>query len=728
MLPGGRTASGPNPSGPNPSGPNPSGPNPSGYGASISSYANGAAEPRESMSEDATAGLPRRRGRHAAPDEQARNAGSPDAPSFPSPAVPLPPAGPMRPPMAGSPAPPRLPEPPSRHESSMGLSSIGPAGLDQPAQAPWQQSSAPWSGDPLDQATAMVSYDPDATQLHQPVSAAPDLDAPTEMIPPDRLGLTPPGADLPGGAGNVATSASYGNFDVPDPDSGGGDQIPPRPRRVVTPPRRKRPRWVRILAWSGAFLGILTVAVGGFGYYEYRKINHNINRVDALAPNDPSIKDAAKQLNAENFLLIGSDSREGANSKYGQVGGQRSDTTILAHLSPDRQHAILVSFPRDAWVTIPSCVRTNGSTVAEHDDMFNSAFELGGPSCTIRTIQKMTGVKINHYVQVEFDGFKAMVDAVGGVPINSCEDAYDKDSGLRLHKGVQTLHGEQALSFVRARHNLGDGSDLDRINRQQSFLAAMMRVATSGKILLNPIRLTRFLNAASKSVTLDRQTTLNDLRGLAGQVRGLDPKRVTFLTAPIANRDYDPTGQKAVGGGRVLLDAAQGQLLWQSIINDKAAPAKTTPKAGTGPKPNNTPTVTVPPDQVSVKVINGVGTPRLATTVAAALREEGFSTIGTDGTSDRPAASIIRYNPANKAAAITLAAAVPGSQLAADATLSTSLELVIGRSYSSVRPVTVGQQVTVVNAPAGSVTQGGGPRTTPSPQPSINAGDASSCV
>jgi LCP family protein required for cell wall assembly len=633
----------------------------------------------------------------------------------------------------------------------------GAAALVDPRLDPWQHPGPANRPAPaLDEATSLVAAPPsigpaapspatqppagwqdlDATHLHQFGRAAPDLDSPTEMIPPDRLGLAPrpagngpdisgvPGADLPGGAGNLGTGLVDPELDP--------DRIPPRPRRVVAPPRRKRPRWLRVLAWSGAFLGIFMVGVGGFALYEYRKINNNINRVDALAPNDPSIKDAQKQLDAENFLLIGSDTREGANSKYGadKTSGQRSDTTILAHLSPDRQHAVLISFPRDAWVTIPDCQTASGNTVAEHDGMFNSAFETGGPNCTIRTLQRLSGIAINHYVQVDFNGFKSMVDAVGGVPICSTERVYDKDSGLRLNRGQNVLRGEQALSFVRARHALGDGSDLDRIKRQQAFLGSMMRVATSNKILLNPVRLTRFLNAASKSVTLDRQTTLNDLRRLGSQVQGLDPKRVTFLTAPIANRDYDPTGQRATGGGRVLLDAAQGALLWQSIINDKAVP-KNAPKSGTPAKPPVN-TVTVSPEQVSVKVVNGVGTDRLAGKVATNLGNLGFSISSTANTGERPATSVIKYAPANKAAAITLAAAVPGSALSPDTTLGQRLDLIVGANYTTVNPVQLGQQVTLATPPAagsgGTQTRSTGPPVKPSPQPSINAGDTSICV
>ncbi len=575
-----------------------------------------------------------------------------------------------------------------------------------PAPEPWQLAGpAPAVVD----ATALVAWpDTEATELHPFDPGGPELDETTEQICQEQLAAMQYAAP----SAEPASAATAGVSGVPRAAR----------RAAARKPLGKHPRWVRILAWSGAFVGTLALAFGGYAFYEYRKISHNINRVDALATNDPAIKDGAKQLNAENFLLIGSDTRAGANERYGgQVGGQRSDTTILAHLSPDRQHATLVSFPRDAWVSIPECTAPNGQVIPAHDGMFNSAFETGGPNCTVRMMQRLTGIGITHYVQVDFTGFKSMVDALGGIPICSTETVYDRDSGLRLHRGEQMLCGEQALAFVRARHALGDGSDLDRIKRQQMFLGSMMRVATSNRILFNPVALTRFLEAASKSVTLDRQTTLNDLRRLAGQVQGLDPRRVRFLTAPIANRDYDPTGQRATGGGRVLLDAEQGALLWQSMINDKPA-AKA---AGSRP-PANTATVTLPPEQVSVRVLNGVGISGLAGRVATALGGQGFTLTSTaNATGSGVTTSVIRYAPANREAAVTLAAAVPGSVLSADPYLDQTLELVLGQSYRGVRPVRLGQQVTLTQT---AVTSGGAPMATPSPQPSMNAGDTNICA
>jgi LCP family protein required for cell wall assembly len=472
------------------------------------------------------------------------------------------------------------------------------------------------------------------------------------------------------------------------------DEVPGRHRRLVGPARNRRPRWVRTLGWVGAILGILLVAGGGFGAYQYKKLSGNITRIDALSPSDRSIRDAARQLDAENYLLIGSDSRAGENDKYGTVSGARSDTTILAHLSPKRDKAVLISFPRDSWVSLPACPKTGGGTSPAQDGQFNEAFTIGGPSCTVLAVQKLTGVKINHYVQVDFAGFKTMVDALNGVPICTTTPLRDQESGLRLPAGTTTLRGEQALSYVRARYGIGDGSDLGRIQRQQTFLGAMVRAATGTKLLVNPVALSKFLGAATKSLTLDRQTSLGDLKQLADQLHGLDPKKVTFLTAPIANSAYTPPGfpqpPAGQGGSRVLLDDAAGRVLYDSLINDKPATPK---KAGT-PKPD---VLTVAPGEVSVRVLNGVGTSKLGSTVSAQLAGVGFSTVEPSN-APPTAVTTVRYGPDNQAGAETLAAAVPGAVLQPDA--STDLDLVVGSNFSTVRPVKIGDPAPAKAAPA----------------------------
>ena len=436
-------------------------------------------------------------------------------------------------------------------------------------------------------------------------------------------------------------------------------------------------------------LGVCVVSVTGWGFYQYRKLSGNIHRVDVLAPNDPSIREAAKQRNAENFLLIGSDTRAGRNGKYEtateQVSGQRSDTTILAHLSPNRDKAILISIPRDSWVDIPACRKRDGSTSPPTQGMFNSAFETGGPKCTVLTVQKLTGVSVNHYVQVDFTGFKTMVDALGGVTICSQQDVYDKESGLRLRQGNQVLRGEQALAYVRARKHIGDWSDLGRIQRQQRFLGAMIRKSTSSRLLVNPIALTRFLDAATRSLTLDRNTSFGDLKTLADQLRSLDPKRVTFLTAPIADANYTPPGY--AGGGRVLLDSVAGRRLWDSIINDRPAPPK-----GSKPPTGQKTVLTVAPGDVSVRVLNGAGIQGLARRTAADLTSAGFAVTDTGNSPLSSNVNVVRYAPGRMDAARTVAAAVPGAVLQEDASISKTIILVAGQDPVRVVSVQVGDQ------------------------------------
>ena len=182
------------------------------------------------------------------------------------------------------------------------------------------------------------------------------------------------------------------------------DATAPRPRRA--PWRRNLRRALTVGLTFGLLLGVASV---GVAVYEYEHLNGNIKRVDVLQKNDISIRNASEQLNAANFLIIGSDSRAGDQAQYGaDVTGERSDTTMLIHLSPDRTRAIGISIPRDSWVDIPACTGPSGKPLAEHMGMFNSAITDGGPACTIATVQKLTGIAVTHYVDVDFDGFKAM--------------------------------------------------------------------------------------------------------------------------------------------------------------------------------------------------------------------------------------------------------------------------------------------------------------------------------
>jgi LCP family protein required for cell wall assembly len=238
---------------------------------------------------------------------------------------------------------------------------------------------------------------------------------------------------------------------------------------------------------------------------------------------------------ARNILLIGSDSRSGEeNARYGRdAGTERSDTVILLHLSAGRRSATAVSVPRDLMVDVPGCRRPDGSRSEPVFTMFNSAFAVGGSACTIRTVEKLTDIRVDHHVVVDFDGFKDMVDAVGGVEVCLREPVDDEDAGLRLPAGRVTLDGEQALGYVRARKTLGDGSDTSRMERQQRFLGALVNKVSGNDVLLNPVKLYPVLDAATSSLTTDPE--LASLRGLYDLARGLreiPTARVRFLTVP----------------------------------------------------------------------------------------------------------------------------------------------------------------------------------------------------
>ncbi|MEV7247967.1 LCP family protein [Streptomyces cyaneofuscatus] len=298
--------------------------------------------------------------------------------------------------------------------------------------------------------------------------------------------------------------------------------------------RRKRP-WLRWAALGASFLVMISA---GAGWWLYKKLDGNIT-TDTSAAAELKVYEKERPtpvvMDAQNILLIGSDSRSGDNREYGRDdgGSQRSDTTILLHLAADRKSATAVSLPRDLMVEVPKCRTGDDKETREQFTQFNSAFELGGTACTIRTVERLTGIRIDHHMVVDFNGFKDMVDAVDGVEICLKEPIDDKDARLELPAGRQTLNGEEALGYVRARKTLGDGSDTERMERQQRFLGALVNKMQSNGVLLNPTRLYPVLDAATKSLTTDPDLdSLRDLYDLVRSMRDVPTDQVQFLTVP----------------------------------------------------------------------------------------------------------------------------------------------------------------------------------------------------
>jgi len=320
----------------------------------------------------------------------------------------------------------------------------------------------------------------------------------------------------------------------------------------------KRRRRRRRLGIAGIVVVVLAGGAVGVGWAVYAKLSGNITADEAAAAELARYeKERPTSLvrGAQNVLLIGSDSRAGdGNARYGRDSGtERSDTTILLHLAAGRDSVTAVSLPRDLMVQVPGCHRSDGSLTEPALQQFNYAFAAGGSACSIRTVEKLTGIRIDHHVVVDFAGFKEMVDALDGVEVCLRKPVDDKDAKLKLPAGRVTLDGEQALGYVRARKSLGDGSDTDRMDRQQRFLGALVSKVQSNDVLLNPVKLYPVLDAATSSLTTDPGlASLRDLYDLVRGLRGIPTERVQFLTVPResysgdANRDQlvQPAAEK----------------------------------------------------------------------------------------------------------------------------------------------------------------------------------------
>ncbi len=354
---------------------------------------------------------------------------------------------------------------------------------------------------------------------------------------------------------------------------------------------RRRRRLLRNAALGAA---VLLLAAAGAGWAGYARLSANITSDEAAAAELARYereRPTALVRDAQNLLLIGSDTRAGqANREYGKgVEGQRSDTTILLHLAADRTSATAVSLPRDLMVDIPSCRREDGTRSDPVFAMFNHAFEVGGSACTIRTVEKLTGIRVDHHMVLDFAGFKEIVDAVGGVEVCLEKPVDDKAAKLRLPAGRVTLNGEQALGYVRARKSLGNGSDTERMERQQRFLGALVDKVRDDDVLLNPVKLYPLLDAATSALTTD--PALASLRGLYQLARGLrdiPTEQVRFLTVPRrsyvydANRDQlvEPEAEKLFG--RLRAD----QPVAVSPENSQEVPGEVTGAGGPdGPSP-----------------------------------------------------------------------------------------------------------------------------------------------
>ncbi|TYC13669.1 LytR family transcriptional regulator [Actinomadura syzygii] len=438
-------------------------------------------------------------------------------------------------------------------------------------------------------------------------------------------------------------------------------------------PAKGRRRSRRILRWT-AIGAALVLLVGGAGTaWLYHDLMGGIEKKHV---DDQLGADRPKKLNKSlNILLIGSDTRDGDNARYGAAAGMsgaRSDTAIILHLSPNRDQAVGISFPRDSMVKIPQCKKEKGGTVPAQFGMLNAAFAYAGPTCTWKTLESLTGIHIDHFVQVDFSGFKRMVDALGGVQICVDKPVNDPRAELYLKAGKQTVKGEQALGYVRARYSLGNGSDLERIERQQKFMAAVVDKATSGSVLSDPAKTYKFLKAATKSVTTDDDLDLSAMRKLADGLKGMSAGQVRFVTVPVERYAPDPN--------RVQWNQELAKPLFEAVKHDNDLPAEPA-------KPVQAKQAPPAPGKVNVTVVDAGGPDPLVRRVVRQLRQRGFKVAKKVEKGAAAPESRIVYGAAAEAQASALARDVPDALLTADAAApADGVRLVIGTNGLRLAP------------------------------------------
>lgn len=337
-------------------------------------------------------------------------------------------------------------------------------------------------------------------------------------------------------------------------------------RRRRKPPRRRKA--LAIAAWTAAVVVLLGGA--GLGYF-YFKFNGNLKTVDidaALGKDRPDNVDNGSM----DILVLGSDSRDGANGEYGKDdgGSARSDTAMIVHLYEGHQKASVISIPRDTMAPRPACAASNGKTdPGGQRRQFNEAYTTGGAACAVKTVEKMSGIRMDHYLEVDFTGFKKIIDDLGGVEVTTTKPIKDGASHLDLPAGTNKLDGEQALGLVRTRKSVGDGGDLGRIQLQQAFIKALIKQVKGIGLFDNPKKLLGLADSGTKAITTDKALgDVKSLLGFAQGLQGIDAQDMQMITLPVVPDPRDDD--------RVVPLAKESKLVWDALLADQPIPAEAT--------------------------------------------------------------------------------------------------------------------------------------------------------
>ncbi|MDT0573697.1 LCP family protein [Streptomyces sp. DSM 3412] len=490
-------------------------------------------------------------------------------------------------------------------------------------------------------------------------------------------------------------SGSDGDADVKVPEQGGrkrrngGDGGGVRGRAKAP----ARPRRRRVLRWSATVLAVVILGTAGAGYLYYQHLNGNIKK-EKLNLGDTKIAEPTPNAAGQtplNILLIGSDARDTAeNQKLGGAkenfnGPALADVQMLLHLSADRTNMSVVSMPRDTLLDIPKCTDPDSGEVYEAltHSMTNQSLERGGPGCTVATWEKLTGIRIDHFMMVDFSGVVSMADAIGGVPV--CVDANihshtsdGKGSGLKLEEGTTYIKGKQALQWLRTRYGFEDGSDIARAKAQHQYMNAMVRELRENATITNPNKLRKLAEEATDALTVDEGLgDVAELYDLSMELRKVEPARITMTTMPYT-----------YAGARVVPKEGDAEKLFRLVREDIALDGKDKKKTTTEDATSDDPAAAK--DDIGVLVINGTMTSTLAPvagrahTVSRLLVEDGFAKASSDtATATTEDKTVVRYPSAElegDAQAVAKALGVPLGQVEKSTNVS-GVTLVVGADW-----------------------------------------------
>jgi LCP family protein required for cell wall assembly len=452
-------------------------------------------------------------------------------------------------------------------------------------------------------------------------------------------------------------------------------------------PTGRRPRHSlaqRLAAWTSVVVVGVLVAGTLAAYAKYRSFWDSIKRIDvqALVGNQPP-----KLNNAENILLIGSDTRvgqDGIGGSASETPGGRSDTLMLLHISPGHHEATVISIPRETMVPILSCAASDGTTGQQAEpgqvELINAALDFGGPACTWKTFEAVTGIHLDHFIELDFTGFEKIIDDLGGVYVCLPFPVDDPTSGLDLSAGRHHVFGREALAFWRTREGLGTGSDLERITRDQYLMVALVQGMEHTGLLHSVSKILKVVRDATNAMTTDTGLDQNSMLQIADSLRGLSSNDVQFITAP--NVPYP------ANDNNVVFEQPQANQLFNAIQHDTTLPSAKSKKQPS--KKSSAPTLdSVAPSKVNVQVLNGSGISGMAAQVGSDLTNEGFNVVGTgDANNFDYTDNVIEYAGSSDMPAVnTLKAVVPNVQLEPDSSLTPgTVELIVGSDFSALNP------------------------------------------